>query len=58
VTEQELIDLVADNMMDQYKLRAGVIFLNALPRTNSGKIAKREIRAMAKKLVPEQKDKL
>ncbi|CAL1680766.1 unnamed protein product [Lasius platythorax] len=51
VTEQELIDLVANNMMDQYKLRAGVIFLNALPYTSSGKIAKRELKAMAKKLV-------
>lgn len=51
MTEQELIDLVANNMMDQYKLRAGVIFLNALPRTNTGKIAKRELKAIAKKLI-------
>lgn len=53
MTEQELIDLVADNMMDHYKLRAGVIFLNALPRTNTGKVMKKELRAMAKKLILE-----
>jgi len=45
-------------MMDQYKLRAGVIFLNAFPRTNSGKIARKELKVMAKKLISEQKDKL
>ncbi|XP_025262010.1 4-coumarate--CoA ligase 1-like [Camponotus floridanus] len=50
VTEQELIDLVANNMMDQYKLRAGVIFLDTFPYTGSGKIARKELRAIAKKL--------
>ncbi|KAL6423477.1 hypothetical protein ACFW04_010216 [Cataglyphis niger] len=53
VTEQELIDMVANNMMDQFRLRAGVIFLNALPRTSSGKIARIELKAMAKKLAVE-----
>lgn len=53
VMEQELIDLVANNMMDQCRLRGGVIFLNALPHTISGKIAKKELKAMAKKLAVE-----
>ncbi|XP_072767524.1 LOW QUALITY PROTEIN: uncharacterized protein [Anoplolepis gracilipes] len=53
VTEQELIDLVANNMTDQYKLRGGVIFLNELPHTSTGKIAKNILKAMAKKLVVE-----
>ncbi|KAM0726065.1 4-coumarate--CoA ligase 1 [Formica fusca] len=53
VTEQELIDLVANNMMDQYKLRAGVIFLDTFPYTNSGKIARKELKTMAKKLAAE-----
>ncbi|CAL1680762.1 unnamed protein product [Lasius platythorax] len=53
VTEQELIDLVANSMMDQYKLRAGVIFLDAFPYTGSGKIAKKELKIMAKKLAVE-----
>jgi len=50
VTEQELIDLVANNMTDQYKLRAGVIFLDTFSYTGSGKITKKELKAMAKKL--------
>ncbi|XP_067204254.1 uncharacterized protein [Linepithema humile] len=50
VTEKELIDLVASKMSDQYKLRAGVIFLDTFPYTGSGKIARKDLRAMAKKL--------
>jgi len=50
VTEQELIDFVTNNMMDQYSLRAGVIFLETFPYTGSGKIARKDLRAMAKKL--------
>ncbi|KMQ89861.1 luciferin 4-monooxygenase [Lasius niger] len=53
VTEQELIDLVANSMMDQYKLRAGVIFLDAFPYTGSGKIARKELKTMAKILAIE-----
>ncbi|XP_072764909.1 uncharacterized protein [Anoplolepis gracilipes] len=53
VMEQELIDLVANNMLDQYKLRAGVIFLDAFPYTGSDKIARKELRAMAKQLAIE-----
>ncbi|XP_072767551.1 luciferin 4-monooxygenase-like [Anoplolepis gracilipes] len=54
VTEQELIEFVANNMMDQYKLRAGVIFLDTFPYTSSGKIARKDLRAMAKKLAVEK----
>lgn len=50
MTEQELIDFVTNNMMDQYSLRAGVIFLETFPYTGSGKIARKDLRAMAKKL--------
>lgn len=39
--------------MDQYRLRAGVIFLDALPYTDTGKIARKELREMAKKLAVE-----
>ncbi|KAL6434387.1 hypothetical protein ACFW04_006056 [Cataglyphis niger] len=53
VTEQELIEFVANNMMDQYKLRAGVIFLDSFPYTGSGKIARKDLKAMAKKLAKE-----
>ncbi|XP_036138313.1 4-coumarate--CoA ligase 1 [Monomorium pharaonis] len=50
VTEQELIDLVANEKIDHYKLRAGVIFLNAMPYTGFGKIARKDLKEMAKKL--------
>ncbi|XP_029156723.1 4-coumarate--CoA ligase 1-like [Nylanderia fulva] len=53
ITEQELIDFVSNNMMDQYRLRAGVIFLETFPYTGSGKIARKDLRAMAKKLAVE-----
>lgn len=49
-TEQELIDFVAKNMMDHYKLRAGVIFLDTFPYTGSGKIARKDLKEMTKKL--------
>ncbi|XP_077257097.1 luciferin 4-monooxygenase-like [Temnothorax americanus] len=51
VTEQELIDFVANNMMDHCKLRAGVIFSESFPYTGSGKISRKDLKAMAKKLV-------
>ncbi|XP_020290457.1 4-coumarate--CoA ligase-like 7 [Pseudomyrmex gracilis] len=50
VTEEDLINYVANNMTDYYKLRAGVIFLDKFPYTGSGKISKKEVNAMAKKL--------
>ncbi|XP_014487959.1 PREDICTED: 4-coumarate--CoA ligase 1-like [Dinoponera quadriceps] len=50
VTEKEIINFVANNMMDHFKLRAGVVFLDTFPYTGSGKIAKKELKAMAKKL--------
>ncbi|XP_011872345.1 PREDICTED: 4-coumarate--CoA ligase 1-like [Vollenhovia emeryi] len=49
-TEQELIDFVAKNMMDHHKLRAGVVFLETFPYTGSGKIARKDLKEMAKKL--------
>ncbi|KAL6261340.1 hypothetical protein P5V15_006438 [Pogonomyrmex californicus] len=49
VTEQELIDFVAKDMMDHYKLRAGVIFLDSFPRTSTNKIIKKDLKAMVTK---------
>jgi len=51
VTEKELVDLVASNAMDSHKLRAGVVFLNAFPYTGSGKIAKKDLKEMTKKMI-------
>ncbi|XP_071573786.1 luciferin 4-monooxygenase-like [Temnothorax nylanderi] len=51
VTEQELIDFVANNTMDHCKLRAGVIFLESFPYTGSGKISRKDLKAMTRELV-------
>ncbi|XP_076171127.1 uncharacterized protein LOC143148567 isoform X2 [Ptiloglossa arizonensis] len=50
VTAQELINQVAKNLADHYRLRGGVKFLSSLPHTHSGKISRKELRAMAKSL--------
>ncbi|KAG7211442.1 hypothetical protein KM043_010727 [Ampulex compressa] len=50
VTAQELMDLVANNLMDRCKLRGGVKLLESLPHTPTAKIDKKELRAMAKSL--------
>nr|XP_012222073.1 PREDICTED: luciferin 4-monooxygenase-like [Linepithema humile] len=46
VSEQELISFVEKNLPDHCKLRAGVKFLNKLPRTTTGKISKKQLRDM------------
>jgi len=51
VTEQDLIDFVAKNTMDNNKLRAGVIFLESFPYTGSGKISRKDLKEMTKKLL-------
>jgi len=51
VTEQELIDLVEKSMMDNCQLRAGVIFLDSFPYSGSGKISRKDLKEMSKKLI-------
>ncbi|KAG5348319.1 LUCI monooxygenase, partial [Acromyrmex charruanus] len=46
VTEQELISLVETNLPDHCRIRAGVKFVDELPRTATGKIAKRQLQSM------------
>ncbi|XP_043502062.1 4-coumarate--CoA ligase 1-like [Polistes fuscatus] len=48
VTEQELQEFVAKNMTERYHLRAGVKFLENMPYTVSGKIARKDLKALAK----------
>ncbi|XP_015173359.1 PREDICTED: 4-coumarate--CoA ligase 1-like [Polistes dominula] len=48
VTERELQEFVAKNMTDRYHLRAGVKFLETMPYTASGKISRKDLKAMAK----------
>ena len=40
--------MVAESLPDQMKLRGGVIFMTQLPHTSSGKIAKHELKRMAR----------
>ncbi|XP_034938797.1 4-coumarate--CoA ligase 1-like isoform X2 [Chelonus insularis] len=54
VTEEEIIDIVDKNMSERFKLRGGVKFVNDLPRTSSGKVAKKILRDMAIKIALEE----
>lgn len=40
VTAQEIEDLIADKLSDSKKLRGGVIFMDELPLTSTGKVAR------------------
>jgi len=44
------MDLVANNIMDTPKLHAGVVFLDTFPYTGSSKIARIQLKEIAKKL--------
>lgn len=44
----------ADNLADQYKLRGGVYFVDALPITASGKILRRKVKEEIIKLLNEK----
>ncbi|XP_047362961.1 4-coumarate--CoA ligase 1-like isoform X1 [Vespa velutina] len=48
VSEQEFQKFVANNMTDSYHLRGGVKFLEKMPHTPSGKIARKDLKVMAK----------
>ncbi|KAL6261338.1 hypothetical protein P5V15_006436 [Pogonomyrmex californicus] len=50
VTDQELIDFVAKNMMDHCQLR-GVIFLDKFPYVGTGKISKKDLKIMARQML-------
>ncbi len=50
LTEAELQDLVAERLSDYKRLRGGVIFLDELPRTVSGKVARRHLKEMLKEM--------
>lgn len=45
VEEQSIIDYVADNVAPHKKLGAGVMFVETLPKNQTGKILRRELKA-------------
>ncbi|KAF8866165.1 acetyl-CoA synthetase-like protein [Acephala macrosclerotiorum] len=49
ITEQEIKDFVKQNMADYKQLRGGVVFMEAIPKSPSGKILRKDLREMARK---------
>lgn len=50
MTKEELINIVKKECGEAEQLRAGVEFLDKLPQTPSGKVARKELKALARKL--------
>jgi len=48
VTEGELITYVAGQVSPQKRLRGGVVFVQSIPRTDSGKLLRRKLKLMLK----------
>ncbi|KAK0168794.1 hypothetical protein PV327_002563 [Microctonus hyperodae] len=53
VTEDIVHELVGKTLPDQMKLRAGIKFMDEIPHTASGKIGRRELKALAITMVQE-----
>lgn len=49
ITEQEVKDFVKENVANHKQLRGGVLFLDAIPKSPSGKILRKDLRELAKK---------
>ncbi|KAE8450028.1 hypothetical protein EG329_007167 [Mollisiaceae sp. DMI_Dod_QoI] len=49
ITEQEIKDFVKKSMADYKQLRGGVVFMDAIPKSPSGKILRKDLREMARK---------
>ncbi|XP_047121193.1 luciferin 4-monooxygenase-like isoform X2 [Schistocerca piceifrons] len=52
VTERDLLELVNCEVADFKRLRGGVRFLNALPKTATGKVSRRDLRKLAREEAP------
>lgn len=50
ITEQEIIQFVADNASKVKQLRGGVKFIDEIPRNPTGKLLRREMKEMYKNL--------
>lgn len=49
IGEEDIKNYVAKEKADYKRLRGGVVYLNAIPKTASGKILRNDLRKMAKK---------
>jgi 4-coumarate--CoA ligase len=48
ITEQEVRDFVKQNASNHKQLRGGVVFMDAIPKSPSGKILRKDLRELAK----------
>lgn len=46
ITKNEIDDFVSRKVTDYKKLRGGIVFLDSIPKTASGKILRRELKLM------------
>ena len=49
INEEEIKKFVKDNLASHKQLRGGVVYLEAIPKSPSGKILRRELRDLVKK---------
>jgi len=49
LTESEIQEWVAKQVSNSKRLRGGVIFIEAIPKSPSGKILRKDLRELAKK---------
>lgn len=49
VSEQEIKDFVKSHVADYKQLRGGVVFMDVIPKSPSGKILRKDLRELAKK---------
>ena len=43
MTEQQILDWVSERVAPHKKIRGGVVFVDSIPKTASGKILRREV---------------
>lgn len=49
ITEQDVREFVKSHVADYKQLRGGVVFIDAIPKSPSGKILRKELRELAKR---------
>lgn len=50
VTKEDIMNFVDPKVAPHKKLKGGVVFLDAIPKTNTGKLLRRELKSMLSQL--------